>query len=66
MEVPIWEKINLTIPEAAAMFNIGQHTIRYLSANGDSDFAIQVGKKLLINKERFDRYLLNHPDVSFD
>ena len=32
-EVPIWEKSNLTIEEAAAYFNIGENKLRKLAAD---------------------------------
>ena len=35
-EVPIWEKSNLTIEEAAAYFNIGENKLRKLAADDGS------------------------------
>ena len=55
--VPIYEKANLTIEEAAAYSGIGQHKIRELAQRDDADFALFVGRKLLIKRKRFDQYI---------
>ena len=57
LEVPIWHKSCLTIKEAAAYSNIGEHSIKELIATGKTDFSFNVGKKLLINRELFDEYI---------
>lgn len=57
MEVPIWEKSNLTLEEAAAYSNIGINKIREIS-NGDScKFVLWVGSKRLIKRKEFDAFL---------
>ena len=55
--VPIFEKANLTIEEAAAYSGIGQHKIRELAKRDDADFALYCGRKLLIKRKRFDDYI---------
>ena len=55
--VPIFEKANLTIEEAAAYSGIGQHKIRELAKRDDADFARYCGRKLLIKRKRFDDYI---------
>lgn len=55
--VPIWEKLNLTVEEAAAYSNIGEHKIRRLSDADDCSFVLWVGRKRLIKREQFDKYL---------
>lgn len=55
--VPIWEKSNLTLDEAAAYFNIGVNKLRDIS-NGDScSFVLWVGNKRLIKRKQFSDYL---------
>lgn len=55
--VPVWEKSNLTLEEAAAYSNIGVNKIREIS-NGDScTFVLWVGNKRLIKRKQFDSYL---------
>ena len=55
-EVPIWEKANLTIDEAAAYFGIGTNKLREITSNPDCEFVIRVGAKRLIKRKKFDRY----------
>jgi len=56
-EVPIWEKSNLTIEEAAAYFNIGENKLRKLTADESCTFVLWVGSKCLIKKACFEEYL---------
>lgn len=56
--VPIYQKINLTVVEASVLANIGQAKIRELVKERDCDFSLQVGKKILIKREPFIRYLM--------
>jgi len=49
--VPIWEKANLTIEEAAAYFGIGTNKLR------DCGFVIWIGTKRLIKRKKFEKYL---------
>ncbi len=56
-EVPIWEKSNLTVEEAAAYSGIGIHKIRQLSDSEDCPFVLWVGTKRLIKRKAFDRYI---------
>ena len=56
-EVPIWEKANLTIDEAAAYFGIGTNKLRDITSNPDWEFVIWVGTKRLIKRKKFEKYL---------
>lgn len=56
--IPIYQKINLTVTEASALSNIGQAKIYELAKERDCDFSLQVGKKILIKREPFIRYLM--------
>lgn len=56
--VPIYQKINLTVVEASALTNIGKTKIYELVKERDCDFSLQVGKKILIKREPFIRYLM--------
>lgn len=55
--VPIWEKVNLTVEEAAAYFNIGVNKIRELSNFSDCSFVLWVGSKRLIKRKAFENFL---------
>ena len=56
-EVPIWEKANLTIDEAAAYFGIGTNKLRDITSNPDWEIVIWVGTKRLIKRKKFEKYL---------
>ena len=56
-EVPIWEKTNLTLEEAAAYFNIGQNKLRELTNDKNCGFVIWVGTKRLIKRLKLEEYL---------
>ena len=49
-EVPIWEKSNLTLEEAAAYTGIGISKLRQLSDSEDCTFVLWVGTKRLIKR----------------
>lgn len=55
--IPIWEKINLKIEEAAEYSNIGVSTLRCLLKEKGCPFLLMVGKKQLIKRKEFENYL---------
>ena len=58
-EVPIWEKSNLTLEEAAAYSGIGINKLRTLSDEEDCNFVLWVGSKRLIKRKALDRFIEN-------
>ena len=56
-DVPVWEKANLTLEEAAAYSNIGINRLRELSDGDQCPFVLFVGNKRLIKRKQFDAYL---------
>ena len=56
-DVRLSEKINLTVEEAAALSNIGEHKIRELTDSNNCPFVLWVGRKRLIKREQFQKYL---------
>lgn len=56
-EIPIWQKSNLTIEEAAAYSGIGINKIRDLSKDEKCQFVLWVGSKRLIKRRLFDAYI---------
>ena len=56
-EVPIWEKSNLTLDEAAAYSGIGITKLREISEGNDCDFVLCNGSKRLLKRKRLDEYL---------
>ena len=57
MSIPIWEKANLTLEEAAAYSGIGIHKIRMLSEKAECDFVLWVGNKRLIKRQKFAEFI---------
>ena len=53
-EVPVWEKANLTLEEAAAYSNIGINRLRDISDEQNCPFVLWVGSKRLIKRKQFD------------
>ena len=56
-EEPIWERKWLTIEEAAAYSGIGRTKLRELSNQAGCPFAIWIGNKIHIVRERLDKYI---------
>ena len=61
-EVPIWEKSNLTLEEAAAYFGIGINKLREMTDGRGCEYVLWVGTKRLIKRKKFDE-LLEHLSV---
>ena len=55
--VPIWEKSNLTIDEAAEYSGVGRNKLRELTDKEDCPFVLWVGSKRLIKRKAMDAFL---------
>ena len=55
-EVPIWEKSNLTLEEAAAYSGIGINKLRTLTDRKGCKFVLWNGTKRLIKRRKLDEY----------
>ena len=55
-EVPIWEKSNLTLEEAAAYSGIGINKLRKLSDSEQCKFVLWIGTKRLIKRRLLDEF----------
>lgn len=62
-EVPIWEKVALTVDEAVAYSNVGEGKIRSLLAQPGCPFALFVGNRRLVKREAFEKYLNGHYSI---
>lgn len=56
-QIPLWNKSNLTLEEAAAYFNIGTHKLKEISNSDDCTFVLWVGTKRLIKRVLLEKYL---------
>lgn len=55
-EVPIWQKSNLTIEEAAAYSGIGMNKLRQLTDDENCQFVLWIGNKRLVKRQKLDEY----------
>ena len=56
-QVPIWEKSNLTLEEAAAYSGIGINKLREITNEDKCKFVLWVGNKRLIKRRLFDGFI---------
>lgn len=56
--VPIWERMNLTVEEAAAYTGIGTDKLRELSNRESCDFVLWVGTKRLLKRKQLEEFLI--------
>ena len=57
IEIPVWEKSNLTLEEAAAYSGIGINKLKKMSDKEDCSFVLWIGSKRLIKRRRLDEYV---------
>lgn len=56
-KVPIWEKMLLTLEEAASYTGIGINRLRELSNSEDCNFVIWNGSKRLLKRVKLEEFL---------
>lgn len=56
LEIPIWQKSNLTLEQAAAYSGIGINKLRQMSDDKHCDFVLWNGSKRLIKRRKLDEY----------
>ena len=56
-DIPIWEKSNLTLEEAAAYLGIGINKLRQITDEKGCQFVLWNGNKRLIKRKSFEQYL---------
>ena len=57
--IPIWEKLTLTVDEASEYSNIGICKINELAKQPNCPFVLYVGRKKLIKRKEFETYISN-------
>lgn len=57
IDIPIYQKQNLTIEEAAVYSNIGRNKLRQLTDDERCVFVLWVGEKRLIKRKQFDEFI---------
>lgn len=58
-DIRLAERPTLTIEEAAALYNIGEHKLRDLTDKDSCPYVLYVGRKRLIKRKQFDDYIAN-------
>ena len=61
--LPIWEKMNLTIEEAAAYSNIGINKIDEMAKAPNCSFVLYIGRKKLIKRKEFEQYIAKSVEI---
>ena len=57
-DIPIWEKITLSVEEAAVIFRIGENKLRrMISEQPDADFILWNGSRPQIKRKKFEDYI---------
>ena len=57
IEIPIWEKLILTIKEAAIYSNIGINRIEKMAKSPNCPFVLYIGRKKLIKRKEFEKFI---------
>ena len=58
-EVRLWHRQNLSVQETCAYTGLGRETIYSLIKQEDCNFALRVGRRTMIKRVRFEKYLEN-------
>lgn len=56
IDIPVWEKMNLTIEEAVAYSGIGENSIRDI-VKQEVPFVLKIGNKKLIKRKKFEEWI---------
>ena len=56
-KIPVWEKANLSLEEAAAYFGIGINKLRDMTNEDNCPFVLWIGNKRLIKRKTLEKYL---------
>lgn len=57
--IPTWEKVTLTIKEAAEYSNLGENKLYQLTNDPLCPYVLWSGKKRLIKRREFEKFLLS-------
>ena len=63
-KIPVWEKLNLTIEEAAAYSGIGICTLQKMARQPGCPFVLYIGTKKMIKRKNLERYLEEAKEIS--
>ena len=63
LDVLVWEKMNLTVEEAAAYSNIGINKIDEMAKSPNCSFVLYIGRKKLIKRKEFEQYIAKSVEI---
>lgn len=63
VDVPVWQKVALTVDEASAYSNIGVNRIREMCDAPGCPFVLFVGRKRLIKRKEFEDYVSKRYEI---
>lgn len=55
--IPLWNKLNLSVKEASIYSNISTSKIYEMTENPDCPFVIWIGNRRIIKRKAFEEYL---------
>lgn len=61
--VPVWEKVTITLEEAVEYSNIGINKLREITNNPRCTFVIYVGRKRLIKRKEFEKFISENVEL---
>ncbi|MBQ6481681.1 MAG: excisionase family DNA-binding protein [Anaerolineaceae bacterium] len=61
--VPLWERVTLTLEEAAAYTGIGVNKLREMSDQKSCDYVMWVGNRRMLKRKKLEEYLINQYSV---
>lgn len=56
LDIPIYQKLNLTIEEAILYSNIGEHTLRDELVKPHCPFSLKIGNRTLVKRKEFEEW----------
>lgn len=60
LTIPFWEKLLLSVDEAAAYSGIGENRLRnYIKDNKHADFILWIGTHAKIKRPQFEKFICN-------
>lgn len=62
-QIPVWERVLITIDEAAAYCHISAKQVRAI-LDSDEELYLRNGNRRMIKRERFEKFLANATDIS--
>lgn len=64
IEVPVWEKVSMSIEEASALSSIGIVKLREMTSDPRCPFVLHVGRgKRLVKRKEFVEYISKHSEL---